>query len=189
LAGDPSVGDPLVGDPLAGEPAGREESHDISRNTPVMPEAHLSAAVATLYRVIRPEPRLRLGEAEALELAPLVAQWLERGSTPDDLAQALLPGLPVPMHSPAGVLRSRLERKMPPLPAAPPPPAPECAQCHDPVPQPGICRACAGLGSPTVRVGGGAAATVSGAARVRAALLAARSGLGGQQVATISATI
>jgi hypothetical protein len=151
-----------------------------------MPQAHLSAAVATLYRVIRPEPRLRLGEAEALELAPLVAQWLERGNTSDDLAQALLPGLPAPMHSPAGVIRSRLERKMPPLPAAPPPPAPECAQCHDPVPQPGICRACAGLGSRPVPVGSGAAATPSGAARVRAALHAARSGLGERQVAAMA---
>ncbi|WP_231591445.1 hypothetical protein, partial [Saccharothrix sp. ST-888] len=134
-------------------------------------------AVATLFRVIRPEPRLRIGEAEAMELAPLVAQWLERGSTAGDLVQALLPGLPPTMYSATAVLRSRLERKMPPLHAPEKPPATrytECAKCHDPVPQPGICRACAGLGRRTVAVGGGAAAAAAGAVRVRAAIRAAR---------------
>jgi hypothetical protein len=177
---EPSLPAELAGEPSAGEPDGREAG------TPALPDEQIRAVVATLYRVIRPEPRLRLGEAEALALAPLVAQWLERGSTPDDLAQALLPGLPTPMHSPAGVLRNRLQRKMPPLPAAPPPPAPECAQCHDPVPRPGICRACAGLGPRTVPVGRGAAATPSGAARARVALHAARTGLGGLQVAAMA---
>jgi hypothetical protein len=96
------------------------------------------------------------------------------------LAQALLPGLPSTIHSSAALLRNRLHRKMPPDPATDPAggPAParyaECARCHDPVPRPGICRPCAGLGSRVVAVGGGAGATRSGAARVRAALHAAR---------------
>ncbi|GHF90995.1 hypothetical protein GCM10018790_80210 [Kitasatospora xanthocidica] len=130
-------------------------------------------AVAVLFRAVRPEPRLRLGEAEALQLAPLVAQWLERGSTTAELTEALIPGLPSPLHSPAGILRDRLQRKMPPVPSAPPPrPAssPECARCHDPVPRPGICRPCAGLGARTVAVGTGAAATPGGVARARAGL-------------------
>ncbi|MFB8170142.1 hypothetical protein ACFC60_19550 [Kitasatospora purpeofusca] len=134
-------------------------------------------AVATLFRVIRPEPRLRLGEAEAAELAPLVAQWLERGATRTDLAHALLPGLPVPMHSAVAVLRYRLERKMPPTQPAVRPTAAryaECAKCHDPVPQAGICRPCAGLGTRTVAIGGGEAATRSGAARAKAALRATK---------------
>ncbi|MET8699144.1 hypothetical protein ABZW10_09775 [Kitasatospora sp. NPDC004723] len=161
-------------------PEGRDEGHTIDQEPPAMPDDQIREAVATLFRAIRPEPRLRLGEAEATELAPLVAQWLDRGSTTQELAQALLPGLPVPLHSPVGVLRSRLQRKMPPVQTPQQPSKPgyaECAKCHDPVPQPGICAACAGLGGQTVQVGGGAAVAAAGAARVRAAVLAARSAL------------
>ncbi|MFG2910323.1 hypothetical protein ACGF13_35405 [Kitasatospora sp. NPDC048286] len=138
---------------------------------PTLPDERTRAAVATLFRVIRPEPRLRLGEAEAQALAPLVTQWLERGSTEAELANALIPGLPQPMHSPAAILRDRLRRKLPPeRPEAPPASYAECGRCHDPVPQPGICRACAGLGTRDVAVGSGARATPGGAARARAAL-------------------
>ncbi|MFD0399291.1 hypothetical protein ACFV84_03970 [Kitasatospora sp. NPDC059811] len=141
------------------------------------PDEQLRDAVATLFRVIRPEPRLHLGEAEARELAPLVARWLERGSTPTDLAQALLPGLPAPVYSAVAVLRYRLERKMPPGRAAVRPAAAcyaECAQCHDPVPQPGICRACAGLVSRPAGDSRTTGIASAGAARVRASLAAAR---------------
>ncbi|WP_308271107.1 hypothetical protein [Kitasatospora sp. SUK 42] len=144
-------------------------------------------AVATLFRVIRPEPRLRLGEAEARELAPLVAQWLARGSTPADLVQALLPGLPVPVHSAAAVLRYRLEHKLPPSRPRERPPAArysECAECHDPVPRPGICRPCAGLTTRTLTVGQGADVAAEGAARVRTAL---RSAMTGRRPAHIAA--
>ncbi|MFJ4795723.1 hypothetical protein [Kitasatospora purpeofusca] len=135
-------------------------------------------AVATLFRVIRPEPRLRLGEAEAAELAPLVAQWLERGATRTDLAHALLPGLPTPMHSAAAVIRYRLEHKMPPAQSAARPPAryAECAKCHDPVPRPGICRPCAGLTTGALTIGKGAEVATAGAARVRTALRSAMTG-------------
>ncbi|MFG2918517.1 hypothetical protein ACGF0D_37240 [Kitasatospora sp. NPDC048298] len=130
--------------------------------------------MATLFRVIRPEPRLHLGEAEAQALAPLVTQWLERGCGEAELANALIPGLPQPMHSPAAILRDRLQRKLPPerpeAPPAPPASYAECGRCHDPVPRPGICRACAGLGTRTVAVGSGARATPRGVARARAAL-------------------
>ncbi|CAN3983415.1 hypothetical protein [Kitasatospora purpeofusca] len=132
-------------------------------------------AVATLFRVIRSEPRLRLGQSEAAELAPLVAQWLARGSTPADLAHALLPGLPTPMHSATAVLRYRLERKMPPARPASRPAAryAECAKCHDPVPRPGICRPCAGLTTGVLTTGKGAEVATAGAARVRTALRSA----------------
>ncbi|MFJ8625283.1 hypothetical protein ACIRD3_20900 [Kitasatospora sp. NPDC093550] len=135
-------------------------------------------AVATLFRVIRPEPRLRLGEAEAAELAPLVAQWLQRGATHADLAHALLPGLPTPMHSATAVLRYRLEHKMPPArPAARPPTRyAECATCHDPVPRPGICRPCAGLATRTPTAHKSADVATAGAARVRTALRSAMTG-------------
>ncbi|MFE7563859.1 hypothetical protein [Kitasatospora sp. NPDC057500] len=134
-------------------------------------------AVDTLFRVIRPEPQLRLGEAEARDLAPLVGQWLARGCTAADLAHALLPGLPAPMHSAAAVLRYRLEHKMPPCrPAEGTRRASysECAECHDPVPAQGICRACAGLGEQPKAAGGGTSVTARGVARARAALLGAR---------------
>ncbi|MFJ2186704.1 hypothetical protein ACIOJE_01910 [Kitasatospora sp. NPDC087861] len=168
---------------LATEPraktGGREEDHEdeAGEQPAAMPDEQIREAVATLFRVIRPEPRLRLGQAEAEELAPLVAQWLERGSTPTDLAQALLPGLPAPVHSAVAVLRYRLEHKMPPVQPAVRPAAAryaECAKCHDPAPQPGICGPCAGLGARPAGVGGGEAATRSGAARARAALRAAK---------------
>ncbi|MFB7943801.1 hypothetical protein ACFC6L_02675 [Kitasatospora phosalacinea] len=151
---------------------------DGPRDVPLLDERGREA-VAVLLRVIRTEPRLRLGQLEAEELAPLVVQWQERGATPADLATALLPGLPVPLHSPVAVLRNRLERKMPPVPA----PArraarySECATCHDPVPRPGICISCAGLAPRTPGPGTGAAATRAGAARVRDALRAAKGAL------------
>ncbi|MEU9043036.1 MULTISPECIES: hypothetical protein [unclassified Kitasatospora] len=140
-------------------------------------DEQLREAVATLFRVIRPEPRLRLGEAEARELAPLVGQWLERGSSAADLARALLPGLPSPVHSAVAVLRYRLERKLPPVRAAAQPAAAryaECAACHDPVPEPGICGPCAGLAPRPVDVGCGVAAARFGAARARSALRAGK---------------
>ncbi|MGW4806949.1 hypothetical protein [Kitasatospora sp. NPDC004272] len=137
----------------------------------------LREAAAVLLRVVRPEPRLRIGQAEAEALAPLVVQWQERGASAADLATALLPGLPAPLHSPVAVLRDRLQRKMPPVPA---PRATarysECASCHDPVPRPGICLACAGL-APRRRAVDRKATTRAGAARVREAMRAAKGAL------------
>ncbi|WP_123817588.1 hypothetical protein [Kitasatospora cineracea] len=140
-------------------------------------DEEVRAAADLLHRVVRPEPRLRLGEAEALELAPLVVEWQRRGSTPEDLSRALLPGLPYPMHSAVAVLRSRLQRRMPPVPdALPQPPAPakpscaECATCHDPVPTPGICGPCAGRTPRPVAIGLGSSVVRAGAQRARTAL-------------------
>ncbi|MFC5666115.1 hypothetical protein ACFP3U_24450 [Kitasatospora misakiensis] len=174
----------------AEQPEGREEGHPIDQEAPVAADEQVREAVATLFRVIRPEPRLRLGEAEAQALAPLVAQWLERGCTSADLALALLPGLPSPVHSAVAVLRNRLERKMPPVPTPVRPAAAryaECAKCHDPVPQPGICRPCAGLPARTIAVGTGEAATRTGAAGARAALNAAKARLGARPGALTAA--
>ncbi|MFJ3790437.1 hypothetical protein [Kitasatospora sp. NPDC090091] len=146
-----------------------------------LPDAQTGAAVALLFRVLRPEPRLRLGAREAAALAPLVAEWLQRGATEADLAQALLAGLPSPVSSPIGLLRNRLERKMPPERAtSEPQPAgyAECAGCHDPVPRPGICRACAGLAPRPLAVGRGFAVAAAGAARARFALRGPRPAVG-----------
>ncbi|MEU3654539.1 hypothetical protein AB0E67_17250 [Streptomyces sp. NPDC032161] len=123
---------------------------------PFVTEAH-GAAVATLYQVIGPEKRLRLGAVEALALAPLVSAWLERGYDQRDLAGALLSGLPARIHSASAILRDRLTRKLPPPPepsfpgyAMPEPPPgsglprwAECDECRRPVPESGLCRDCA----------------------------------------------
>jgi len=137
--------------------------------------AHRVAAEA-LLRLVDREPRLRLGAVEAMALAPDVAAWLERGWTEHHLADALLTGLPVRVHNAPALLHDRLVRKLPPLRPQATAPAPaagplgECPTCGDPVRQTGICRTCAGLGTRTVAVGGGEAATRRGASRVRAAL-------------------
>ncbi|MEV7598719.1 hypothetical protein AB0O91_15185 [Kitasatospora sp. NPDC089797] len=165
---------PTVPRPATGEPdTGRAVTPSVKDpgEEPTLPDERTRTAVATLFRAIRPEPRLRLGEAEALHLAPLVTEWLARGSDEAGLAHALLPGLPQQMHSPAAILRDRLRRKLPPERAPHRPSPAECAACHDPVPRPGICRPCAGLGGArTPAVGTGAAATPGGAARAREAL-------------------
>ncbi|MFF3112509.1 hypothetical protein ACFVSN_25350 [Kitasatospora sp. NPDC057904] len=167
------------------EPSLRPSPEDESDRGGEEESPEIREAVATLFRVIRPEPRLRLGEAEAAELAPLVAQWLRRGADHADLAQALLPGLPTPVHSAAALLRYRLEQKMPPdRPVARPPARyAECARCHDPVPRPGICRPCAGLTTRAQTAGKGAEVAAAGAARVRTALRSAMTGSGPAQIA------
>ncbi|MFD8594514.1 hypothetical protein ACFV1L_05895 [Kitasatospora sp. NPDC059646] len=107
-----------------------------------------AAGAAVLARVGRVERRLRLGVAELLELAPLAAEWLARGATEADIREALTAGLPANVKRPAGVVRWRLEKKMPPLPAAPIPPLADCGQCRAPLPRgqvAGICSGCAGV--------------------------------------------
>ncbi|MGW3162186.1 hypothetical protein ACWC9Q_04715 [Streptomyces sp. NPDC001142] len=109
-----------------------------------------------LFRVIGPEPRLRLGAVEALGLAPLVSAWLERGYDHRDLAGALLGGLPARIHSTSALLRNRLTRKLPPSPAVMSPDCStpgrpgsgvprwaECEECGYPVPRAGRCPDCA----------------------------------------------
>ncbi|TQF04161.1 hypothetical protein E6W39_20415 [Kitasatospora acidiphila] len=198
----PQLGLPTVGHPVSGEaragsadvppvkdqgkkPTLPRESGDpvalaavLPTSLPAGPDEQTRTAVAVLYRVIRPEPRLSLGEAEARELAPLVAKWLEHGYAERDLADALLPGLPAAMHSPAAVLRSRLVRKLPPPKAhgQPKPSYAECAKCHDPVPDPGICRPCAGLGRVPIKADERATRTARGLAMVRASLQGRRVG-------------
>ncbi|MFE6871461.1 hypothetical protein ACFVFS_33540 [Kitasatospora sp. NPDC057692] len=127
----PQLGPPGAARPVAGgRDTGRPDAlpgknpEEVPTLPAELPDEQTRAAVAALFRAIRPEPRLRLGEPEAQALAPLVGQWLERGSTAADLAHALLPGLPTPLHSPVAILRDRLRRKLPPPHAEAPPAAP-----------------------------------------------------------------
>ena len=131
-------------------------------------------AVTTLFRVLRPEPRLRLGTVEVLALAPLVDEWLARGYGQRDLAEALLPGLPTPLHSAAALVRDRLTRKLPPAPEPPAatakPHRSECGTCARPIPHEGICRTCAGPVDKPTDTAVRASVASRGRARVRAAL-------------------
>lgn len=158
-------------------PGGCAETGEEGRAKPTAtqpaPSGPVGEAVATLFRVIHPEPRLRLGTAEALELAPLVATWLERGYGQRDLAEALLGGLPSPLHSAPAILRDRLTRKLPPA-REPAVPAKarwsECGACARPIPHEGICRTCAGLTHEPEDTKARASVAARGRARVRAAL-------------------
>ncbi|WP_435134037.1 hypothetical protein [Actinacidiphila sp. bgisy144] len=166
---------------------GKEPTLPAQRGLPSVPLAKAEAqtepsdatgteAAALLHRVTAAEPRLRLGAAEAMTLAPLVTPWLERGFGPRDLAPALLSGLPERVHSASAFLRDRLTRKLPPPPEpiTAPPPQPrwhECGSCARPSPYEGICRTCAGVGAPPPDpVDERARTAARGRALVRAAL-------------------
>jgi hypothetical protein len=95
-AGAPVVKNPVKATTLPTGDSDGDGERRTAAEAAAVPDEQVRAAVAALYRAIRPEPRLRLGEAEARALAPLVTQWLERGATDADLAQALLSALPVP---------------------------------------------------------------------------------------------
>jgi hypothetical protein len=133
-----------------GAGAGGRQTTPVATTTPAGPPyPAVGEAAALLHRVTAAEPRLRLGTAEAVALAPLVTRWLERGHGPRDLSQALLSGLPERVHSASALLRDRLTRKLPPI-AEPviahaKPRWHECAACARPTPDAGICRTCAGL--------------------------------------------
>ncbi|WP_436738146.1 hypothetical protein [Streptomyces sp. BBFR102] len=108
--------------PDEARPAPRTEQPRTEAPTPdpdPAPEAALSTpGYRALARLAHTEPRLTLSAAECAALAPVADQWLQRRVRPEHLALALTSGLPQgPIHSPAAFLRSRLEKKMPPLPA------------------------------------------------------------------------
>ncbi|MFC9331428.1 hypothetical protein [Kitasatospora sp. NPDC057015] len=133
------------------------------------------AAALALYRALKDQPRLRLGEAEMVELVPLVERWLAAGCGPAELAAALLSGLPSEIFSPVAVVRDRLVRKLPP---APPQTRSicagqqhECVECRVPMSTLGLCRRCSGLPDlAAAGIGCGEPITAAGAARVRAAM-------------------
>ncbi|MFJ2183606.1 MarR family transcriptional regulator [Streptomyces anulatus] len=116
-----------------------------------------SPAYLALARLGRDDHRLTLSADDCTTLEPQAAQWLARGVSVDYLTHALTAGLPAQVDSPVGLLRRRLNDKMPPrLPTAgsPPPGAPaparhllvECTDCGRPGPPQalpdGLCRPC-----------------------------------------------
>ncbi|MGK5544925.1 MarR family transcriptional regulator [Streptomyces sp. URMC 127] len=87
-------------------------------STPVRTEPRPlpSRAYQALARLRYADPRLTLSAAECEALEPLAAQWLTYDATPEQLTAAVTAGLPPQIHSPAGFVRNRLEKKMPPVP-------------------------------------------------------------------------
>ncbi|MGW0549272.1 hypothetical protein [Streptomyces altiplanensis] len=114
-----------------------------------------SAAYDVLASLGRTDPRMVLSAAECAALEADAAQWLARGVSADRLVRALTAGLPEAVHSPGGIVRSRLREKLPPEPA--PEPATRaarrrvmaCTECGSPggsVSLPGgLCQVCRGL--------------------------------------------
>ncbi|MEU9846731.1 hypothetical protein [Streptomyces sp. NPDC047985] len=148
--------DVLTAKEVFGTGVGPGDGRDLADVEPSAAQAD-GVAVATLFRVIGSERRLRLGAVEALGLAPLVSAWLERGYDQRDLAGALLDGLPARVYCAREFLRDRLTRKLPPSPepsfpgyAMPQPPPgsglprwAECDDCRRPIRDNGLCRDCA----------------------------------------------
>ncbi|MDQ1027308.1 hypothetical protein QF035_004890 [Streptomyces umbrinus] len=116
-----------------------------------------SRAYILLAALGRTTPALSLSARACEDLAPLVTEWFARGATDEYVLQALTAGLPVPVHSPAAIVRTRLTTKLPPEPEPTPPRRPplrvlECAKCGTPgrpeaLPG-GICGPCRGEAVP-----------------------------------------
>lgn len=154
---DPAESDPENGQNLAsGDRAADEtgalpmgektgEQKPPSRRLPklTVPE-QLRSATELLLSLRGRDPRLTLGTAEAVRLAPLVGEWREAGASDAQLREALTGGLPSRVLSAPGLLADRLRRKMPTRPRGPVPAAlrPECPDCGIPLPPSGPCHAC-----------------------------------------------
>ncbi|MFC9227324.1 hypothetical protein ACFT8W_42480 [Streptomyces hygroscopicus] len=107
-------------------------------------------ATAVLGSLCHRDRRLVLSERETATLAPAVAEWLDRGVGPYEIAEALTSGLPARIdRRPARLLAYRLAALRPPAPAAPTPgprpvPLQNCDGCDRAfrAPRPGRCRDC-----------------------------------------------
>lgn len=127
---EPAVGEPKprsVGRPqektgVKTDPPPSQPSRSPAPEPPPHPLAERGARA--LAAVSHTERRLRLTGRDVRALAPLAAEWLLRGASTNDLVDALVNGLPEPVHHPAALIRDRLTRKMPEAPRIRPPRAP-----------------------------------------------------------------
>ncbi|WP_406313238.1 helix-turn-helix domain-containing protein [Streptosporangium sp. NBC_01639] len=105
-----------------------------------------AACAALVARLGRVEPRLTVGMQEMPKVAPLVAEWLDRGATEGQIRAVLATGLPDDLRSPVALIIHRLKAKMPARIVAAPQvikaPAVECPDCARPVARPGRCSLC-----------------------------------------------
>ncbi|MFC5912534.1 helix-turn-helix domain-containing protein [Streptomyces pulveraceus] len=106
----------------------------------------LRAATALLTELPRHASQLVLSEDDVARLAPAVATWFERGSTPAALRKALTDDLPQPVKYPAKFIGHRLTKLLPPppTPAMPAVGLQNCDSCNRAFrsPFPGNCHAC-----------------------------------------------
>ncbi|MFD7235299.1 hypothetical protein ACFWAT_08305 [Streptomyces syringium] len=109
---EPTAAEPTVGEPTP-RSVGRSQEETTGANTPHPPHPLAERGAQALTAVSRGERKLRLSPRDIAQLAPLAAEWLQRGSTLRELREALTSGLPARINSPAGLTRDRLVRKMP----------------------------------------------------------------------------
>ncbi|MFD8532109.1 hypothetical protein ACFV0L_32315 [Streptosporangium canum] len=116
-------------------------------SSPIDDKTDKTAACAALVaRLGLVEPRLTVGMREMPKVAPLVADWLDRGATETQIRTVLTTGLPDDLRSPVALILHRLKAKMPArvtsAPKAVKAPAVECDDCARPVARPGRCSLC-----------------------------------------------
>ncbi|MFF8629724.1 hypothetical protein [Streptomyces werraensis] len=111
------------------------------------PQKDMGRAAALLGRLHTAAPSLKLSHSDVLALAPLAAEWLERGASELQIRSELTEGLPATIKSARRLLADRLTRKMPPVPVKAERMA-ECGECGRFLPRgqkAGICASCAGV--------------------------------------------
>ncbi|MEB8344030.1 hypothetical protein [Streptomyces endophyticus] len=102
--------------PSGSLPSGERTGVQVPPSRPAEPEVAAVAvgpAARLLAELGRVEPRLVLGAAEAVRLAPLVEEWWEAGASNGQIRAALTQGLPRRMYSAAAIVEDRLIRKRP----------------------------------------------------------------------------
>ncbi|MEU5094550.1 hypothetical protein [Streptomyces sp. NPDC020996] len=117
------------GEPSGPLPSGEKTGEQEPPSPPPPPPADAADAAAAigertalaaklLGSLGRAEPRLTLGAADALRLAPLVEEWWDAGASSAQVRAALTDGLPSRLYSAAAIVENRLRRKRPAGPAA-----------------------------------------------------------------------
>jgi hypothetical protein len=113
--------DVASGPPPSGEKTGEQEPPSPPPPASDAPSERTALAAKLLGSLGRADPRLELGAAEALRLAPPVEGWWESGATSAQVRAALTDGLPRPVYSPSALVEDRLRRKRPAPPTSAPP--------------------------------------------------------------------
>ncbi|MFB7185216.1 hypothetical protein ACFCZT_07830 [Streptomyces sp. NPDC056230] len=119
--------------------------------------APVGRAAAFLGRLGAHEPKLSLSAHQTLELAPLAAEWFNRGASDLEARLALSAGLPEKVHSARAILAHRLVALLPEQRSNIDPVAPavavrtDCTGCDRPMPlgaTTDICADCTGTTKP-----------------------------------------
>ncbi|MCJ0874118.1 procyclic acidic repetitive family protein [Streptomyces sp. AP-93] len=120
--GDPDPDPEPVPEPVLGPDAGPvSELGPVSEPGAAPGPVPPPEAAALLARLRGDDPRLLLADRDVRRLAPLVAQWFQRGADPVAVRVMLSSELPGDLRHSAGLLEHRLKAWIPPhLPAAAP---------------------------------------------------------------------